>query len=42
MPHVFQAFAALLDEGEAALPRAGGFRREHLAMAAAETAGRQG
>jgi epsilon-lactone hydrolase len=38
VPHVFQAFAAVLDEGEAALTRAGGFLREHLAMAAAETA----
>jgi acetyl esterase/lipase len=41
VPHVFQAFAALLDEGQAALTRAGGFLREHLPMAAAETAGRQ-
>jgi acetyl esterase/lipase len=31
VPHVFQAFAAILDEGEAALTRAGGFLREHLA-----------
>jgi monoterpene epsilon-lactone hydrolase len=40
-PHVFQAFAALLDEGRAALTRAGGFLRQHLTKTAAETAGRQ-
>jgi epsilon-lactone hydrolase len=40
VPHVFQAFAALLDEGEAALTRAGAFLREHVATAV--TAGRQG
>ncbi len=31
VPHVFQAFAALLDEGAAALDRAGAFVRAHLA-----------
>ena len=31
VPHVFQAFAALLDEGAAALDRAGAFVRTHLA-----------
>jgi epsilon-lactone hydrolase len=29
VPHVFQAFAAILDEGDAALTRAGAFLREH-------------
>ena len=38
VPHVFQAFAALLDEGDAALTRAGDFLREHIGTAAAETA----
>ena len=42
VPHVFQAFAAILDEGEAALTRAGAFLREHTGTAAAETAGQQG
>ena len=43
VPHVFQAFAALLDEGEAALTRAGAFLREHIGTVAAEagTAGRR-
>jgi epsilon-lactone hydrolase len=40
-PHVFQAFAALLDEGEAALTRAGAFLRAHIGTAAAGTAGRR-
>ena len=31
VPHVFQAFAAMLDEGDAALTSAGEFLREHLA-----------
>jgi len=31
VPHVFQAFAAILDEGEAALTRAGAFLRQHSA-----------
>ena len=31
VPHVFQAFAAHLDEGHAALARAGGFLRAHTA-----------
>jgi monoterpene epsilon-lactone hydrolase len=31
VPHVFQAFAAHLDEGEAALERAGAFLRRHAA-----------
>lgn len=39
MPHVFQAYAALLDEGEAALTRAGAFLCEHIGTAVAETAG---
>jgi epsilon-lactone hydrolase len=41
VPHVFQAFAAILDEGEAALTRAGTFLRRHMATAVAETAGRR-
>jgi acetyl esterase/lipase len=40
VPHVFQAFAAVLDEGEAALTRAGAFLRAHTGTAAAGTAGR--
>ena len=35
VPHVFQAYAALLDEGDAALTRAGVFLREHTSSAAA-------
>ena len=31
VPHVFQGFAAMLDEGDAALTSAGGFMRAHLA-----------
>jgi epsilon-lactone hydrolase len=38
VPHVFQAFAAVLDEGEAALTRAGAFLRAHTGPATAETA----
>jgi acetyl esterase/lipase len=38
VPHVFQAFAAVLDEGEAALTRAGDFLRAHTGIAAAGTA----
>jgi acetyl esterase/lipase len=34
VPHVFQACAALPDEGEAALTRAGAFLREHTATVA--------
>jgi epsilon-lactone hydrolase len=34
VPHVFQAYAAVLDEGEAALTRAGGFLLEHARTAA--------
>jgi hypothetical protein len=30
MPHVFQGFAALLDEGQAALASVGDFLRAHL------------
>jgi epsilon-lactone hydrolase len=30
VPHVFQGFAAMLDEADAALTRAGAFLREHL------------
>jgi len=41
VPHVFQAFAAILDEGEAALARAGAFLRARTGTAAAETAGQQ-
>jgi acetyl esterase/lipase len=41
VPHVFQAFAAVLDEGEAALTRAGAFLRAHAGTAAAGTAGRR-
>jgi acetyl esterase/lipase len=33
VPHVFQAFAAVLDEGGAALSRAAGFLREHFPVA---------
>jgi epsilon-lactone hydrolase len=33
VPHVFQAFAATLDEGDAALTRAGKFLRAHLTAA---------
>ncbi|KJK55382.1 alpha/beta hydrolase [Saccharothrix sp. ST-888] len=36
--HVFQAFAALLDEGDEALARAGGFLRTHLADGTADRA----
>jgi acetyl esterase/lipase len=36
--HVFQAFAAVLDEGAAALDRAGEFLRRHLDATAAESA----
>jgi epsilon-lactone hydrolase len=35
VPHVFQAFAAVLDEGKAALARAGAFLRVHTGMVAA-------
>jgi epsilon-lactone hydrolase len=38
VPHVFQAYAAVLDEGEAALTRAGAFLREHVRTPAAATA----
>lgn len=31
VPHVFQAFAAILDEADAALTSAGAFLRAHLA-----------
>ncbi len=31
VPHVFQVFAALLDEADAAMTRAGAFLRAHLA-----------
>jgi acetyl esterase/lipase len=41
VPHVFQAYPVLLDEGEAALTRAGAFLRAHTGTAAAGTAGRQ-
>jgi epsilon-lactone hydrolase len=42
VPHVFQAFAAVLDEGEAALTRAGAFLRAHAGTPVAAAAGRQG
>ena len=42
VPHVFQAFAALLDEAEAALTRAGAFLREHANTAAPAPSGQQG
>ncbi|GMA96649.1 alpha/beta hydrolase [Pseudolysinimonas kribbensis] len=35
VPHVFQAFAAILDEGDAALDRAAGFVDAHLRVGAA-------
>jgi len=41
VPHVFQAFAAILDEGQAALTRAGAFVRQHTGTAAAGTAARR-
>jgi len=41
VPHVFQAFAAILDEGEDALTRAGTFLGAHTGTAAAETAGQK-
>jgi epsilon-lactone hydrolase len=41
VPHVFQAFAAILDEGEAALTRAGSFLRAHTGTAAGGAAGMQ-
>jgi hypothetical protein len=34
VPHVFQGFAAILPEGEAALARAGAFIHSHLRAAA--------
>ena len=40
VPHVFQAFAAILDEGQAALTRAGAFLQAHTGAAAARTAAR--
>ena len=41
VPHVFQAFVAVLDEAEAALTRAGVFLRARTGAATAETAGQQ-
>ena len=41
VPHVFQAFAALLDEGAAALTRAGDFLLGHTGTATAGTTGRE-
>ena len=32
VPHVFQAYAAVLDEGDAALDRAATFLKAHLAV----------
>jgi monoterpene epsilon-lactone hydrolase len=37
VPHLFQGFAAMLDEADAALTRAGSFIREHLLSGAAST-----
>ena len=34
VPHVFQGFAAILDEGDAALTRAGSFVHAHLGISA--------
>jgi acetyl esterase/lipase len=36
VPHVFQGFAAMLEEGDAALTRAGDFLRQHLEAARSE------
>ena len=33
VPHVFQAYAAVLDEGDAALDRAATFLKAHFAVA---------
>jgi len=38
VPHVFQTFSPILDEGAAALDRAGQFLSAHLALAALVTA----
>jgi hypothetical protein len=38
VPHVFQAYAPILDEGAAALDRAGQLLAAHLASAARVTA----
>jgi acetyl esterase/lipase len=37
VPHVFQSFAAMLDEGDVALTRAGSFIRDHVRTGAAFT-----
>jgi acetyl esterase/lipase len=42
VPHVFQAFAAILDEGQAALTRAGAFLRAYTGTGAAQSGGQQG
>jgi acetyl esterase/lipase len=42
VPHLFQAFSAMLEEGDAALSRAATFLRTHLAAPVAATAGPQG
>jgi acetyl esterase/lipase len=39
VPHVFQAYHAILDEAVAALDRAGQFLSAHLAIAAQSTTG---
>lgn len=39
MPHVFEAFAAILEEGESALTSAGAFLQDHFANVAASQAG---
>jgi monoterpene epsilon-lactone hydrolase len=42
VPHVFQAFAAILDEGDAALNRAARFIKDNTGALVTATAGRQG
>jgi acetyl esterase/lipase len=42
VPHLFQAFSAVLDEGDAALSRVAAFLRAHAGAAMVGTAGRQG
>lgn len=42
VPHLFQAFSAMLDEGDAALSRVAAFLRAHAGAPAALTAVRQG
>lgn len=42
VPHLFQAFSAVLDEGDAALSRVAAFLRAHAGAPVAGTAVRQG